>query len=336
MARNRRARTGVRGAKFHRPRPIGRLPQAQRPWRAHLPPSPDEVGHQIDARESLQCETRQHETVGPTVNARPSRAPAGTDRYHHGNLRRALLEHAVELARAGGPNAVTMRDVQRRAGVSNSAAYRHYADRDALLAAVTTYAEARLADTLTASLTAVPSRGSRRRKAMARLRATGQAYIDYALAEPGLFRTAFAPDPARPGHLGHSSLSQRGGDLASLIAPPAEAEGAEGQHHPFQILTRCIDDLVATGVLAPDRREGLDAAAWSAVHGLATLFLDGPLRALDPTQKQLVTDRLLDVIQYGISAATAPTAARRTPHARRHRSPAEARPPCDQGTPLRP
>ena len=62
------------------------------------------------------------------------------DSYHHGNLRQSLLDHAVELARSGGPDAVVLRDVQRLAGVSNSAAYRHYSDRGALLAAVTEYA----------------------------------------------------------------------------------------------------------------------------------------------------------------------------------------------------
>ena len=72
------------------------------------------------------------------------------------------------------------------------------------------------------------------------------------------------------------------------------------EHHPFQILIRCIDDLVATGVLSPDRRDGLDEAAWAAVHGLSTLFLDGPLSAADATRKQLITDRLLDVIAEGL------------------------------------
>jgi AcrR family transcriptional regulator len=254
-----------------------------------------------DARECVQyARCCHHEKAGQPVNARSARPHAGADRYHHGNLRQTLLEHAVELARAGGPDAVVLRDVQRRAGVSNSAAYRHYADRDALLAAVTTYAEARLADTMMASLRSVPDPGSRARRATARLRAAGQAYVDFALAEPGLFRTAFAPDPARPDHVTHASLVQRGSDLGSLTAPPTAADGLVGQDHPFQILIRCIDDLVAAGVLASDRREGLDAAAWAAVHGLATLFLDGPLRALDSAQKQLVTDRLHDVFQQGL------------------------------------
>ena len=213
------------------------------------------------------------------------RTRAAADTYHHGNLRQALLEHAVELARAGGPDAVVLRDVQRTAGVSNSAAYRHYADRDALLAAVTAYAQTRLADAMVARLNAVPQRGPRAKRALGRLRATGQGYIDFALAEPGLFQTAFAhKDSARGGH-----------------SRQTEGAGATvGEHHPFQILIRCIDDLVATGLLSRNRREGLDEAAWAAVHGLSTLFLDGPLSQADATRKQLIADRLLDVIVEGL------------------------------------
>lgn len=197
--------------------------------------------------------------------------------YHHGNLRQTLLEHAVELARTNGPDGVVLRDVQRAAGVSNSAAYRHYADRQALLTAVQIYAMTHLGEAMTESLAALPTRGRRDRRALARLRATGQAYIDFALAEPGLFRTAFAP-----GGLAHTDTN---------VAP---------ERHPFMILSRCIDDLVQTGVLSPDRRDGLDEAAWAAVHGLAVLFLDGPLAGADDSRKHLITDRLLDVFDEGI------------------------------------
>ncbi len=197
--------------------------------------------------------------------------------YHHGNLRQALLEHAVDLARAGGPDAVVLRDVQRAAGVSNSAAYRHYSDRQALLTAVQVYGITLLGEAMVASLAAVPNRGPRDRRALACLRATGQAYVDFALAEPGLFRTAFAP-----GGLHHTDARV-----------PAE-------RHPFRILSGCIDDLVAAGVLPPGRRDGLDEAAWAAVHGLATLYLDGPLAAADTHRKQQITDRLLEVIQDGL------------------------------------
>ncbi|MDP7704849.1 TetR/AcrR family transcriptional regulator [Mycobacterium sp. TY815] len=197
--------------------------------------------------------------------------------YHHGNLRQALLEHAVQLAKAGGPDAVVLRDVQRAAGVSNSAAYRHYSDRQALLGAVQVYAMTLLGEAMQESIAAVPNRGPRNRRALARLRATGQAYVDFALAEPGLFRTAFAPDGPK--------------ETDSTVAT---------DRHPFYILSRCIDDLVATGVLTPSRRDGLDEAAWAAVHGLASLYLDGPLAAADADRKKLITDRLLDTIEGGI------------------------------------
>lgn len=197
--------------------------------------------------------------------------------YHHGNLREALLQHAVTLARAGGPDAVVLRDVQRAAGVSNSAAYRHYADRQALLTAVQLHGMTMLGEAMQEALAEVSNRGPRDRRALARFRATGQAYVDFALNEPGLFRTAFAPAGVQ-----HTD---------ETVAP---------ERHPFMILSGCIDDLVATGVLTPTRRDGLDEAAWAAVHGLAMLFLDGPLRAAGDDRKQLITDRLLDLMQSGI------------------------------------
>ncbi|OBI16319.1 hypothetical protein A5712_26885 [Mycobacterium sp. E2327] len=212
------------------------------------------------------------------------RTRSSTDTYHHGDLRRALLDHAVELARAGGPDAVVMRDVQRRAGVSNAAAYRHYANRDELLAAVIVYALQRLAAMMHEALNTVPPRGDRKRRALARFRATGQAYVDFALAEPGLFRTAFATHPT---------------SLQAVEAAEA-AEDVAGEQHPFQLLRRCVDDLVATGVIDPRQRAGLDEAAWAAVHGLAILYLDGALSGLGEPQKRQVTGRLLDTFEHGI------------------------------------
>ena len=176
-----------------------------------------------------------------------------------------------------------LRDVQRMAGVSNSAAYRHYSDRDALLAAVTEYAETLLADAMVARLSVVRRSGSKAAVALARLRATGQGYIDFALSEPGLFRTAFAHKDSAD-----SAQSQEADDAG---VP---------EHHPFRILIRCIDDLVAAGALSPDRRDGVDEAAWAAVHGLSTLFLDGPLADADVARKQLIADRLLDLIGDGV------------------------------------
>lgn len=197
--------------------------------------------------------------------------------YHHGNLRQALLDHGVALARAGGPDAVVLRDVQRLAGVSNSAAYRHYADRHALLGAVKAHVMAQMGDAMAAALDAVPAGESRRDQALARFRACGQSYVDFAVSEPGLFRTAFAPDGTEP-----------------------SAEAVPADRHPFLILRSCVDDLVSTGLLDDSRRDGFDEAAWAAVHGAATLFLDGPLGMTDAGRRALITQRLLDVVGAGL------------------------------------
>ncbi|MBW0012567.1 TetR/AcrR family transcriptional regulator [Mycobacterium sp.] len=167
--------------------------------------------------------------------------------YHHGALNSALVEASIALAREGGPDRVVLREVARAAGVSHSAAYRHFADREALLAEVARYARGELGAEMR-------RRVARAKGPRQRLRAVGTAYIDFALREPGLFRTAFTSHPAT------SSVKE-----------------AEGDADPFHILGEVLDQCQAGGLLSPDRRPGAEIAAWSAVHGLANLLLDGPL-----------------------------------------------------------
>lgn len=194
--------------------------------------------------------------------------------YHHGDLARALVAEAVELARAGGPDGVVLRDVTRRVGVSPTAAYRHFADREALLAEVGHRARERLADAMAAGMAAVPARPGGRVRAATRLTATGRAYVRFALAEPGLFRTAFAGAP-----------------------PP----GARVDDRAWAVLSGAVDDLARSGALPPDRRPGAEVAAWAAVHGLAVLLLDGALRdvVVDGGSGPLV-DRTLRMVIEGL------------------------------------
>src|SRR5260370_7967976 len=130
----------------------------------------------------------------------------GKKGYHHGALNSALVEASIALARDGGPDRVILREAARAAGVSHSAAYRHFADREALLAEVSRHARSELAAEMR-------RRVARAKGPRQRLRAIGTAYIDFALTEPGLFRTAFPshpptsplpdqhrPNPAPPGH----------------------------------------------------------------------------------------------------------------------------------------
>ena len=201
--------------------------------------------------------------------------------YRHGDLRQALLDAGLELARSGGPAAVVLRESTRQVGVSPNAAYRHFADRRALLAAVSATAQGLVADSMLAEVDAIVPSGDAESDARRRLRAVGTGYLRFARDEPGLFRTAFSvPD-----------------DLANSGAP-AKA-GAAGLT-PFQILSTTLDELATAGVLPAARRPGAELHAWSAVHGLGMLIIDGPLRGLTDEMMDGATVRLLDMVDRGI------------------------------------
>jgi AcrR family transcriptional regulator len=207
--------------------------------------------------------------------------PAVRGTYRHGDLRRALVDAGIELARGGGPGAVVLREATRRAGVVPNAAYRHFASRQALLQAVRSAALSALAIAMETELAALRRVEHEPDFARASLRAIGTGYLRFARTEPGLFRTAFAvPGTARDG-----------GD-------PDKA-GNSGLD-PFELLGAALDRLVAAGVLPLARRPGAEYLAWSAVHGLAMLVIDGPLRDLPAVQVDAVSQRLLDMVEKGL------------------------------------
>ncbi|MGL5927641.1 MAG: TetR/AcrR family transcriptional regulator [Dermatophilaceae bacterium] len=113
--------------------------------------------------------------------------------YHHGNLRAALLEAGVELAREHGPDGVVLREVARRTSVSHNAAYRHFAHREALLAEIAAHGAAQLEAAMVRRLETVPDDAPAPR-ARRRLREIGRAYVEFALAEPGLFAVSFSAE----------------------------------------------------------------------------------------------------------------------------------------------
>jgi AcrR family transcriptional regulator len=206
--------------------------------------------------------------------------PKKRNTYRHGDLHHALIAAGTELARVGGPDAVVLREATRRVGVAPNAAYRHFADRRALLDAVCAAAQSLLAVAIEQELARVPGGGDAADVARARLHAVGTGYLRFAQKEPGLFRSAFV-----------SSDLEGAGD-------PARA-GASGQT-PFQLLGAVLDELVAAGALPQRRRPAAEFLAWSSVHGLAMLLIDGPLRALDRKQAHAVIERLLDMVEQGL------------------------------------
>src|SRR5579864_5038888 len=118
--------------------------------------------------------------------------PAPRRRRPRGAVRDGLVAAGLELARTGGPDAVVLREATRMVGVVPNAAYRHFADRDELLAEVCTAAMRELADRMAAGVARVRGKYGDPDAAGSRLGEIGRAYLDFAREEPGLFATAFA------------------------------------------------------------------------------------------------------------------------------------------------
>jgi AcrR family transcriptional regulator len=196
-------------------------------------------------------------------------------RRARGTVRSALVEAGFGLARSGGPNAVVLREVTRMVGVVPNAAYRHFPDRDALLAAVREKAVRRLAQRMADGVGQVRPGPHTPTGARLRLRAVGQAYLAFAREEPGLFETAFATTEHPP--------------------PDRRAPG------PFDHLRSALDNLVDAGLLAPARRDDIEYPTWAGVHGLAVL-LHGPLRSLPEREKARLEAQLLAFIAAATSS----------------------------------
>lgn len=210
-------------------------------------------------------------------------------RYHHGDLRNALTAEAVELARAGGPDAVVLREVARRVGVSATAAYRHFATLEELLDVVKHRALDAMAEYVLAALARVEPKGDPGDIAVARFTAAGRGYLAFALEQRGLFHTAFC----------HTS--------EALHQDPEKQTSMLAETQAYVLLSALLDDLLATGRMHPSRRPGAETAAMSVVHGLAELTIDGPLRHLSEEEQRIGRERVFDVIVAGLTS-TVPAA----------------------------
>ncbi len=208
--------------------------------------------------------------------------PSARKTYRHGDLRRALLEAGIALARDGGPAAVTLREATRRAGVAPNAAYRHFASQQALLVAVRASALQAGAKVMEDALATVPVNLSPADRARACLRAVGTGYLRFAKAETGLFRTAFA-------------LS----DKLIQATPEWPTAGPSGRN-PYELLCDALDQMVQAGALPAAKRPGAEVLAWSAVHGLAMLVLDGPLAVPVGPHFEMFGQRLLNMVEKGL------------------------------------
>ncbi|MFD9476756.1 MULTISPECIES: TetR/AcrR family transcriptional regulator [Streptomyces] len=216
------------------------------------------------------------------------------ERYHHGDLRGALLDAAETLVRERGADGWSLREASARVGVSPSAAYHHFGSRDALVSALSEVVLARLGNRLLDTMDAAPEQGPER------LAACGRAYVTWAVEDPAVARLVFR---------GGATTAQ------SAISP-----------HPHDVLTAELDRLTGTGHLPAGARPGAEFVVWSAIHGLAVLLIDGLVHIDDRQGVACQTDRLVFATFNGLARETAPEPDRPMPattHTRRlARSPA--------------
>lgn len=207
----------------------------------------------------------------------PPRAPRlakkPPEQYHHGDLRRALLQAAVKTLQKRGFGALTLRAVGDEVGVSRTALYRHFADKSALLTAVA----AEGFRTLRLELAGAWEGAGRR---LSGFEAMGGAYVRFALAHPWHYRVMFG-----------SGFQLSSSDLELSVEGPAA----------FQVLVDALIELQGQGLVRGDAPETQARFVWSVVHGIAMLGIDGSLEHQGANVEEL-TRYAIERLRTGIGA----------------------------------
>jgi AcrR family transcriptional regulator len=169
------------------------------------------------------------------------------DSYQHGDLRHALIQAGLKLLGEGGVRGLSLRGAAELAGVSHAAPYRHFKDKDALVAAIAEEGFRLLTARLRQELEGCPD-GT----VIARLQAAGIGYVAFAVDHPAYFRVIFA------------------GELVAEPPPSLKAAGQES----YGVLRDLIVQGIDSGQLRAGDPDELSLATWSLVHGLAMLIID--------------------------------------------------------------
>ena len=197
--------------------------------------------------------------------------------YHHGDLRAALVKAGTKLLRERGAAGLSLREVAKAAGVSHAAPYRHFADKQELLAAIAAAGFGRLRTAIESAASAHPD------DPRAALHAAAENYVDLAADDPDTMHLMFGGivDPTRlTGDLGVAAQTAFGG-LVNVIKRAQEA-----------------------GVVVPGDTFEISLAAWSIVHGLGMLLAGGQLTPAYRTEaeRRAVVRRVIDLNLHGLLA----------------------------------
>lgn len=204
--------------------------------------------------------------------------------YHHGQLRRALLDAAIVLVDERGIQGFTLREVARRAGVSHAAPYHHFTDKSALVEALVIESYKQFGEALEAAFVNTPG------PSINKLIRVGVAYVRYAIDHSASFRLMFRPE-----------LYQQNNALPFSDAP-TEAVRMAGMH-AFHVLVAAIAACQAEGLVRAGDPYPLTLAAWSMTHGLAMLLIDGGLAkfpVFDTSDPARLTAMVTDILAAGM------------------------------------
>ncbi|HVM72455.1 MAG TPA: TetR/AcrR family transcriptional regulator [Anaerolineales bacterium] len=169
-------------------------------------------------------------------------------KYHHGDLKNALIEAGAEILSKEGVNGFSLRKAARRAGVSHAAPYAHFADKQAFIAAVSTEGYRRLYDKLVAVINKYPGDPLRQFVEVA------WAYVEFARSDPAHFKVTF------------SSVIEKEREFPEFL----EMTGKN-----FRLLTGLVEAGQAAGILKPGAADAMAVSVWSLVHGFAVLLIEG-------------------------------------------------------------
>lgn len=181
----------------------------------------------------------------PTI---PNDEKSQRAKYHHGDLKRALTDAALQLVKEKGPKGFTLREVARRAGVSAAAPYRHFADKSQLLAAAAAQGFAQLHDALNASVAANPDLSDQ-------ALAMGKAYVRWAITHPDYYQVMF------------------GSELDKTESPEVLTAGERAFNDLLDTIVRCQQ----ADVLPPGDAHEIAGPIWSLLHGISMLTIGSDL-----------------------------------------------------------
>jgi AcrR family transcriptional regulator len=217
-----------------------------------------------------------------SASDRPKRPTAGRAAapkpYHHGDLRRVLIEAALQLAEQGGPEAVSVREAARRAGVSPGAPFRHFPSRDALMNAVAEEAQRRFRVEIEAALAQAPSGDP-----LTRFRSFGLGYLRWAMRNPAHFEIISTGK-----WFDHGASAGLSRDNAELIG----------------MTERLLAEASATGALRVADLKRVQIAGRALVYGFARMNIDGhlPRWGIADGEAERTAEAILDLFIDGIAS----------------------------------